>query len=440
MADYEKLENSRVKFTITVSTEEFNDALTKSFLKNAKHFNIPGFRKGKAPRSMVESVYGEGVLYDDAVDFVFPEAYEKATAEFGLNIIGKPEITELKEIGKNQPLVLVVEVDVAPTLELCDYKGIEVPKGEYTVTDAETEDAIKKEQKELARYEKTEREAQNGDLVIIDYSGTIDGVLFNGGTAENQTLELGSNQFIPGFEDQVIGMKSDEERDITVAFPADYPAEDLKGKDAVFHIKLHEVRAIELPEANDEFAKDVSEFDTFEEYRNSIKEKLEADRKRKTDDFILNSALEKIISKSSLDIPQTLIDEEVDDELYRFERNLERDGMSFETFLKRSDMDKAKLREYFSGRATDTVKGKLVIEKIVELENIDLTDEEKEAAVAKELKNANISSDSFDTMPSKDTLLSYIYYQEKREKAAQLIIDNCKMVDADEKEVKPADQ
>ena len=274
MATIEKLEHDQVKLTIEIDADTFNAALQQAYVKNGKHYNIAGFRKGKAPRKVIESMYGEGVFFEDAFELCWGDAYDAALEENGLTAVDKPTL-DIEKIGKDEGVVFTAVVQLKPTVKLGAYKGIEVEQPTYTVEDADVNAEIEKEREKNARFVDVERAVENGDRVVIDYSGSVDGVQFDGGTAEEQTLVIGSNTFIPGFEEQLIGMNVGEERDITVTFPEEYHAENLAGKEAVFHIKLHNVQFKELPELDDEFAKDVSEFDTLAELIADKRKKME---------------------------------------------------------------------------------------------------------------------------------------------------------------------
>ena len=272
---YEKLSGNKAKFTFTIPAEQFDEAMQKAFLKTRNKINVPGFRKGKAPRKMIESLYGEAVFYDDAFEIIFPDAYEAAIKEFDLKPVDRPDV-DVQEIGSGKELKFTVEVYVRPDVTLGQYEGLTVAVAKTEVTEEQINERIEADRQKAARtIDVEDRPVQDGDTVNLDYAGTVDGVAFEGGTAEGQTLKIGSNQFIPGFEAQMVGMNIGEERDLQVKFPDEYHAEELKGKDAVFHVKVNGIQMTELPELDDEFAKDVSEFDTMDEYRADIKAKIQ---------------------------------------------------------------------------------------------------------------------------------------------------------------------
>ena len=291
----EILDNKKVKLEIHVESETFEESMQKAYLKNRKHISVPGFRKGRVPRKINERYYGEAIFYEDAVNELFPKVYDEAVKQTGIEPVASPTV-DIAQIGGGKDLILTAEVDVKPDVELGQYKGIEIEKVEYTVTDEDVEHQLEHIAEDNARWITIEnRGIQKGDLITFDYTGMIDGEPFEGGTAEKQTLEVGSGRFIPGFEDQLIGLRQEEEKDITVTFPEDYHVDDLKGKEAVFHVKIHEIKEKELPEIDDEFAKDVSEFATLEEYKADLKRKLQETADQNARDQMENQLLSKIV-------------------------------------------------------------------------------------------------------------------------------------------------
>ena len=292
-----------VKVEITVAPEDFVTALQEAYNKSKGKFSVQGFRKGKAPRRVIENYYGEGIFYEDAFEIVFPKSYTDTVDAEGIVPVSRPDI-DIKTISEAEGVVYTAEVFVKPEVSLGEYKGVEAEKVEISVDDKQVDDVIAREAERNVRWVDVDREAKDKDKVIIDYSGSVDGEKFDGGTAENQALELGSNTFIPGFEEQVIGMKIGEERDINVNFPDGYQAEHLAGKDAVFHIKLNEVKEKEMPEINDDFAQDVSEFDTLEEYKASEKEKLVKQAEEQAKAQTQNNVIEKIVENATIDLPR----------------------------------------------------------------------------------------------------------------------------------------
>ncbi len=300
----EQVEKNLVKLTFEVSAEDFAKAINSVYRKNAKKFNIPGFRKGKAPRAVIEKYYTEAVFYDDAINSVLPEAYDAAVKEAGLDVVARPEI-DVEEIKKGEPVVFTALVTTKPEVKLGDYKGIEVEKIEYNVTDEDVQKDLEAAQKKNARLITVDdRAIENGDIAVIDFEGFVDGVAFDGGKGDDYELEIGSGTFIPGFEDQLIGAKTDDLVDVNVKFPEEYHAENLKGKDAVFKVKVNEIKVRELPELNDDFASEVSEFDTLEEYKADVRKKLEEAAENKAKGETETAVGEKGIENAESEIPE----------------------------------------------------------------------------------------------------------------------------------------
>ena len=318
----EKKENSKVEIEFTMDKKEFNEELDKAFKKNANRFKVQGFRAGKAPRSVVEQVYGEGVLYEFVIENTVDDAYRTAVIENELEVVSRPEL-DIKQIGKDKDFVYVVTVYVKPEAKVKDYKGIEVKKVSTRVLKKDVDEELEKIRNKNARIVSVEdRELKDGDISVIDFEGFVDGVAFDGGKGENYELTIGSNTFIPGFESQMIGMKIGEERDVNVKFPEEYHAENLAGKDATFKVKLHEIKERVLPELDDEFAKDVSEFDTLEEYKKDLNKKVKEDKERRATLEKEQEAVDKFVEKVEVEIPEAMIDEEVDKMVEEMNANL----------------------------------------------------------------------------------------------------------------------
>jgi len=372
----EKKENNKAHFTVEIPAEAFEKALEKAYLKNRHRFNIPGFRKGKAPRKIIELNYGEGIFYEEAINLILPDAYSDAIEELKLEPVDAPEV-DIEEIEKGKPIIAKFEVVVKPEVKLGDYKSIEIEKVEYNVTDEHIEEELKIVQERNARItDAGDRPVKEGDILTIDYAGFIDGEQFPGGTAEGQQLEIGSGQFIPGFEDQLVGKNKGDEVDVVVTFPEDYHVEDLKGKEATFKVKIHEIKEKELPVLDDEFAKDVSEFDTLEEYKQSIRERLEKDFKRKEEIDNENNLLEKVIEISEVEIPEVMVENEVENELKEFEYRLRMQGLTLEQYLQFTNTNIESFKAQFKPMAEKRVKGDLVLEAIAKAENIEVTEED----------------------------------------------------------------
>ncbi len=379
----EKQENNRAYFSIEISADKFEEAVQKSYLKNRGKFNIHGFRRGKTPRKIIEMNYGEGIFYEDAINEILPEAYDLAIADLNLEVVSSPDV-DVEYIEKDKPVIIKVEVDVKPEVKLGDYQSIELEKIEYNVTDELIEAELKQAQDMNSRLiEVEDRPVEKGDIVTIDYEGFIDGEAFPGGKAENHQLEIGSNTFIPGFEDQLIGKEKHEEFEIQVTFPEEYHAENLAGKEATFKIKIHGVKVKDLPELDDEFAKDVSEYDTLEEYKESIKNTLEENLKEQEKVETENRVLEKVVELSEVDIPKSMIEAQVEDEIKDFEYRLRMQGLEFEKYLEITNMTIDSMKEQFRPNVANRVKTELVLEAIGKAENIEVSDEDIEAEIEK---------------------------------------------------------
>jgi trigger factor len=391
---YEKLKN-QVKFTITLTAEEWAQANEQAYNQNKGKYSVQGFRKGHVPKKILENIYGKGVFFEEAFNIALPKYYaEVLDKEKDIYPVDQPEI-DIKDLDKEGGIEFTALVTVKPEVKLGDYKGIKIKRIEYNVTEADVEAELKAAQERASRLVNVEgRAAEKGDTVIIDYSGSIDGKKFEGGTAEKQNLELGSGTFIPGFEDQVIGMNAGEEKDINVKFPEDYH-KDLAGKEAVFHIKLHEIKKKELPEINDEFAKDVSEFDTLDLYKKSIVEKLEKSNKTRADSETENALLEAVTAASETEIPQVMIDNQAENMVNEFKYRLMYQGMKFEDYLKYANTTEEKLKETYREQAEKTVKSRLVLEEIIKRENITATEEEKKDKIREIAEKVNKSFDEY---------------------------------------------
>ncbi len=393
-AQMEKLENNQVKLTLTVENNVFQNAIDKVYRKSAGKFNIPGFRTGKAPRRIIEQHYGPSVFWDDAINEVFPDAYSKAVDECEVFPVDNPDVT-IKDIS-DEGLTFEAVVTVKPEVTLGKYTGIRFKGVAYTVTDEDVETELKRAQDKAARLVDIEdRTVQNGDVVGLDYSGSVDGVKFEGGTAEGQTLEIGSGMFIPGFEEQMVGMAIGETKDITVRFPDEYHAEELKGKDAVFTVKVNSIQAKELPELDDEFAKDVSEFDTLEEYKNDIRAHLEEQNKKRKEREDENKLIDKIVANAEVDIPECMITRQIDYMLREMEYTLMYQGMRMEDYLRMINKSVEELRAESREDAERRVKTQLVMETIRTTENIQAEEEDIDAEIAKRAETAKKSVEEY---------------------------------------------
>lgn len=389
----EQVEKNLVKLTFEVSVEDFAQAMNKAYAKNSKKYSVPGFRKGKVPRAIIEKYYTEAVFYDDAINMVLPEAYEAALSESGIEAAARPEL-DVDEIKKGEPVVFTALVTTKPEVTLGEYVGIKVNKIEHNVTDEDVEKEITATQTRNARLIPVEEEAaESGNIVTIDFVGSVDGVEFEGGKGENYDLELGSNTFIPGFEDQLIGKKSGEDVDVNVSFPEEYHAPDLAGKPALFKVKIKEIKARELPELNDDFASEVSEFETMEEYRKSIRERLEKTAEEKVKTETENAVIEKTVEACQVEVPEAMINEQADRMLQDFAQRLQYQGMDFNTYMQYTGGTVESFKESMKPQAEKQLKTTLVLEAIAKAENIEITDEEVGDKIAEMAKQYNMEAD-----------------------------------------------
>lgn len=384
---------NRYELEVAVDAEAFENAVQKAYVRQNKKIVIPGFRKGKAPRKFVEKYYGEQVFYEDAVNAVYPDALDEAIHEAALEVIEDKMDLDIVEVGKNG-LVFKACVTTKPEVTIEGYKGLEVTKKSTDVTDEMLDKEIEGVQLRNSRLVSVDdRAAQKDDIVNIDFEGFVDDVAFEGGKAEKYNLTLGSGQFIPGFEDQIIGHNIGDEFDVNVTFPEDYQAEDLKGKAAVFKVKLHEIKFRELPELDDEFAKDVSEFDTLEEYKADVKTKLAERLQKEADDDVENQLIDQLVEKVQGDIPEAMYENKISDDVRDFSYRLKSQGLDLESYMKYTQMDMEAIRKGFRPQAERQVKVRLALEKIAQLEEIKPTEEEIEAEYNKVAENFKVEVD-----------------------------------------------
>ena len=374
----EKLEKSKVSFSVECDAEEFEKALQSAYLKSKSKISVPGFRKGKAPRMVVEGMYGKEVFYEDAMDELLPAAFQFAVDQEKLRAVGTPTLKSTN-VSEEKVLSAVFETAVWPEAELGEYKGLEAPRPNVEITDEQVDRDLERTRSRQGRMEVKERPAEDGDTVDIDYVGTIDGVAFDGGSAEGYSLLLGSNSFIPGFEAQLVGISAGEEKDIEVTFPEDYHAEELKGKPAVFHVKCNAVKFVELPELDDEFAKDVSEFDTLEEYKQSIRTRLAEAAAYNADEEFHSALLDKAAANMTAEIPDEMVEAEVDRVINEMKQNLEMQGLSLEMYLQYLNMDMGTLRTQYRASAQQRCRVQVLLDKVASVEEFTFTDEEIEA-------------------------------------------------------------
>ena len=379
----EKMEKNMAKLTIEVSAEELEKALQGAYNKQKGQISVPGFRKGKVPRQMIEKMYGAAIFYDEAANALIPEAYSKAYDESGLEIVSQPKI-EVVQIEKGKPFIFTAEVATKPEVTLGEYKGLKVDKVSNRVTAKEVEAKLEEEQKKNARTITVEdRAVQDGDEVVLDFEGFVNGVAFAGGKGENYPLTIGSGSFIPGFEEQLIGVETEKEVEVNVTFPAEYHAEDLAGKEAVFKCTVHEIKVKELPELDDEFAAEVSEFDTLDEYKADIKAKIKeqkiAEGKRQKED----QAVEKAVANATMEIPEAMIDTQVQQMAQEFAQRMQSQGLTLEQYFQFTGLTAEKMMEEMRPQAVKRIETRLVLEAIAKAENIEITEEKVEAELAK---------------------------------------------------------
>ena len=376
----EKLENNMAKLTIEVAAEEFVAATTKAYNKNKNQISVPGFRKGKVPQAMVEKMYSASMFYEEAANDLIPGAYEAAAKESGLDITSYPEI-DVVQMEKGKNFIFTAEVALRPEVELGAYKGVEIEKVITEVTDEDMEEEIKKVQEQNSREVTVERVADNGDTVMIDYAGSVDGVAFDGGTAEGQALVLGSGTFIPGFEEQLIGAAAGADVDVNVTFPEEYHAKDLAGKAALFKVKVHEVKTKEYPEVDDEFAQDVSDFETLAEYKEDLKKRLEERKAETAKAERQQKVMNIVVENAKMDIPEAMVKKSTDDMMNQYAQDLAAQGLSMDIYFQYTGMTPQQLAEQMKPQALANIKNRLVLDAIAAAENVEITDEEIEAEI-----------------------------------------------------------
>jgi len=419
----EKLEKNVATLEITVSAEKLEEGIAKAYIKNVKKFNIPGFRRGKAPRKLIEKYYGEGIFYEDAINEVCPDAYNQAIEEHNLEPVDRPTI-DILEIESGKGIVFKAEVTVKPEVELGQYKGIEVEKKEYNVTDEDVDKELEILRNKNARIiDVTDRPVKMGDITTIDFKGFIDEKQFDGGTAENYKLEIGSGQFIPGFEEQLIGATIDNEVDVNVTFPEDYRAEELAGKPALFKVTVKEIKEKELLPLDDEFAKDVSEFDTLDELKEDIKRKKTEEAERIAKNEYENNVIKKVVENAKVDIPEVMIDNQIESMIRDFDYQLRYQGLDLDSYLKYMNISYEEMKESYKETAEDRVKTQLVMEAITKAENIEVTDEELESEIEKTAKQYNQEIEKFKkTLRERD--IEYIKEGLQLQKTIDFLVDN----------------
>ncbi len=422
----EKTKNANeIKLEITVEAAKFDEAIKKVYFKSAKYFNIPGFRKGKAPMQIVEKYYGKEIFYEDAFNEVAGEALDEAVKENKLEVVSRPDI-EVEQIEKGKDLKFSAIMQTKPEAEVSKYKGIEIEKVEYNVTDEDINHELGHMQEHNSRLISIEdRPVESGDIATIDFEGFVDGKAFEGGKAENHDLEIGSNTFIPGFEDQIIGMKIDEEKDVVVKFPEEYFSKDLAGKDAVFKVKVHEIKKKELPELDDEFAKDVSEFDTLEELKADIKAKQEKRNEERAKYETQEAVVKALCENVKVQIPSGMVEMEIDNMLRDIEQRLSYQGLKLEQYLQMMGKTMEDMRKEYEPQAINGIKSRLALEAVIKAEKIEATDKEIDEKMKEMAKNYGKEND--EEFLKNENVRNYIKEGLASEKAIDFLVKNAKI-------------
>lgn len=416
-----KLEGSKIKLEFNVEKEKFNTALDEAFRKNSGKIKMPGFRNGKVPRNVIEKTYGEGVFYDEAFNIVAEKEYAAAVEENELEVVSHPEV-DIQEIGKDKDLVFTIEVYTKPEATLKQYKGLEIERVNTEVTEDDVKTELDNIRARNARVTvKEDGTIENGDIANIDFEGFLDGVAFDGGKAEKYDLEIGSGSFIPGFEEQLVGMKVGEEKDITTTFPENYGNADLAGKETIFKIKVHEIKKKELPELDDEFAKDVSEFDTLEEYTKSVKERLEKSKEVSAKAERETKAVDALCENVEVEIPEPMVHGQIHQMIHEFEQNLAYQGMTLEQYKQILNIDDKALHEQFEASAVKDIKLKLALEQVLKAENIEVTMDEINARID---ELATTYGNDAEPLKKNPNVINYMTEKLRQEKAIEVVVSN----------------
>lgn len=422
-AELVKKEGNKVTLKITVDNNKFEEAVNKAYNKTKGKYNIPGFRKGKAPKVVIETQYGKGVFYNDAIDMLFPEVYPEAIKELNIDPIDRPDL-DIEEISKDNGLVMVVNVEVKPEFELGAYKGIEISKVDNTVSEEDVEARLNEMVNRNARLTSVEDKAlENGDTAVIDFEGFENGVAFEGGKGENYNLVIGSNTFIPGFEDQLVGKKAGEEVEVNVTFPETYHAENLAGKPVVFNVKVNDVKVKEVPALDDEFAKDTTEFETLAELRADVKAKLEEQAKNASDAEMRNALVEKVSANTEVEVPEAMVQHQIDNMLMELNYQLQYQGLNLEQLLQMTGRGLDELREERRADAERLVKSSLVLEAIAEKENVEANDADVDDELEKMAAMYNMEVEKIKSS-LRETDIEDIKGQIKIRKTLDLLVEN----------------
>lgn len=415
-------ENNEAKFTMDFTAEEFENAVINVYKAQKDKFTIDGFRKGKAPRSIIEKKYGEGIFFEDAINDLFSSNYPVALGQLELDVIDSPR-AEFSQIKKGEGFTVTITVACYPEIEVKDYKGVEIETVSSEVTDEDIDNEIKSMARKNARMVAVERPAKDGDTVLIDYEGWIGDEQFEGGTAERQPLKLGSGTFIPGFEEQLIGVSTGESKDVNVTFPETYHAEDLAGKEAVFKCKVHEIKEEELPEINDDFVKDVSEFDTMDELKADVKSNLEKSKAARAETVMKNSVIEKVFEANDIDVPDVMVESEIDNMMTEFDQQLRSQGLELESYFKYLGKEPKEFREELKEEAFKKVKTRMIVSAVAEQENFEASEEDITAEIEKMAKQYGLEADQIREMIGTQNI-SMIAGDIKIRKAIDFMYDN----------------
>ena len=422
----EKISSNKVKLSFDIDAAQFDAAMDKAYIKVRGQVTIPGFRKGRAPRKMIENMYGgEGVFYDEAFELIFDEVYGPAIDENKLEVVDRPQV-DIQQIGTGKNLQFTCEVFVKPDVTLGEYKGVEVKKEHTLVTEDDVNAEIEKERnKQAAEVSVDDRAVAEGDTVNLDYSGSVDGVKFEGGTAEGQTLKIGSHTFIPGFEEQMVGMNIGEEKDLNVTFPTEYHAPDLAGKEAVFHVKVNGITETQLPALDDDFAKDISEFDTLDAYKADVRAKLEAQAAERDNNAFTNAVIEKVMANATVEIPDAMVERQIDSMVRNFEARLAQQGLKLADFMKYTGQDEKAFRGQYRDQAEKSVRANLVLEAVENAEKFEATEEEIDAEIEKFAKQIGQNVEDLKKNLTEGDR-EYFKADVIRDKAVKFLCDNAK--------------
>ena len=421
----EKISSNKVKLSFDIDAAKFDEAMGKAYIKVRGQVAIPGFRKGHAPRKMIENMYGEGVFYDEAFELIFDEVYGPAIDENKLEVVDRPQV-DIQQIGTGKNLQFTCEVFVKPDVTLGEYKGVEVKKEHTLVTEDEVNAEIEKERnKQAAEVSVDDRAVAEGDTVNLDYSGSVDGVEIAGGAAEGETLKIGSHTFIPGFEEQMVGMNIGEEKDLNVTFPTEYHAPDLAGKEAVFHVKVNSITETQLPALDDDFAKDISEFDTLDAYKADVRAKLEAQAAERDNNAFTNAVIEKVMANATVEIPDAMVERQIDSMVRNFEARLAQQGLKLADFMKYTGQDEKSFRNQYRDQAEKSVRANLVLEAVENVEKFEAAEEEIDAEIEKFAKQIGQNVEDLKKNLTEGDR-EYFKADVIRDKAVKFLCDNAK--------------